>query len=141
MGGVQQWRLADLQVGMTESIEVEATTDAVDAFANLSGDLAPLHTDAAFARSRGFGGRVVHGLLIGAWISRLVGTRLPGAAGILQSIELEFRRPVVPPQRLRVHGEITHVSHGTGQVTLRVAVEDADGGVFVRGRVRSVVRD
>jgi 3-hydroxybutyryl-CoA dehydratase len=141
MGTVRHWRLEDLEVGMTDSLEVEATPEAVDAFADLSGDVAPVHMDAAFAASRGFAGRVAHGLLIGAWISRLVGTRLPGAGGLLTSIELEFRRPVVPPQRLRVRAEITGVSRGTGQVALRVAVEDAAGDIFVLGRARSLVRD
>jgi acyl dehydratase len=50
----------------------------VAAFAAISGDFSPLHMDDEYARGTEFGGRVVHGLLVGSLFSQLVGMHLPG---------------------------------------------------------------
>lgn len=132
--------LADLPVGYRDGFTTEITTDLIAGFAALSGDHAPLHTDAAFAQAQGFDGCVAHGLLLGALISRLVGMQLPGAGGILQSIELGFRAPVVAPTTVRVEGEVTGVSASTGQLQIKVKVATAAGRCLAEGRVRSIVR-
>jgi 3-hydroxybutyryl-CoA dehydratase len=132
--------LDDLPVGYRDAFEVDVTEADVLRFAELSGDHAPLHTDPDFARAQGLGGRVAHGLLLGALVSRLVGMQLPGRYGILQSVELAFRRPVIPPARLRVAGEVTRVSAGTGQVAIAVSITDAAGALVCTAQVKSIVR-
>jgi 3-hydroxybutyryl-CoA dehydratase len=137
---VTAYTVDELAVGHVERLEVDVTGDDVSAFAALSGDRSPLHVDEAFARQRGFPGRVAHGLLIGAYVSRLVGTRLPGRFGVLQSCELDFRAPLVPPDRIEVTGTVARVSAGTGQITIDVAVRDSAGRLLASGRMRSLVR-
>lgn len=54
----------DLEVGTTYSSPRRTITEAdVTAFAGLSGDFNPLHTDAIFAAETPFGRRIAHGLL------------------------------------------------------------------------------
>ena len=52
---------ADLSVGQRAGFESLVSGRDLDRFIALSGDASPLHADAAFARARGFAGRVVHG--------------------------------------------------------------------------------
>jgi acyl dehydratase len=113
----------------------------VDQFTALSGDVSPVHVDDAYARSKGFPGRIAHGLLIGAHVSALVGTRLPGQHGILQSCELEFRAPLVPPERIEITGEVTGISAGTGQVALKISVRNSAGKLLATGKVKSILRE
>ena len=70
--------LCDLTVGQSVVVELSIDDAQLRQFAELSGDFNPLHTDDAFARSKGFRGRVVYGALIIAKISELIGMRLPG---------------------------------------------------------------
>lgn len=137
---VQEHTLDTLPLGHRESMEVAVSAEDVARFAALSGDHSPLHVDAGFARSRGFDGCVAHGMLMGAYVSALIGTRLPGRHGIMQSCDLQFRAPLVPPETLTVSGEVTNVSAGTGQVTIKVVVKNAEGKVLTMGVVKSLVR-
>lgn len=133
-------RLHELAVGQRADFTVRVTLEMVTAFAALSGDRSPLHTDEAFAHAAGFDGRAAHGLLLGALVSRLIGMQLPGAHGVLQSVELSFRRPLVPPATVRVEGEIAAISESTGQVQIKVTIVDEHGRGILEGKARSVLR-
>ena len=137
---VQEHTLDTLAIGQVESMQIPVSIEDVTSFAALSGDHSPLHVDAKFAQSRGFGGCVAHGMLMGAYVSALIGTRLPGKHGLMQSCDLQFRAPLVPPETLTVSGEVSNVSVGTGQVTIRVTVKNTAGQVLTSGVVKSVVR-
>lgn len=138
---VNQHTLATLSVGHTERLACEVTLADVDRFAALSGDISPVHVDDAYARSKGFPGRIAHGLLLGAQVSALVGTRLPGQHGILQSCELEFRAPLVPPERIEITGEVVNISVGTGQVAIKVTVRSSAGKLLATGKVKCILRE
>ena len=137
---IKEHTISTLSVGHEESLLVHVTPEDVVRFAALSGDISPLHVDAEFARSRGFGGCVAHGMLIGSYVSALVGTRLPGRHGIMQACELKFRSPLVPPATLTVTGVVTNISESTGQVTIKITVKNGDGRVLTSGEVKSIIR-
>jgi 3-hydroxybutyryl-CoA dehydratase len=132
---------SSLEVGLRETVKCHLEPHDIDRFSAISGDHSPLHLDASFARARGFEGRVAHGALLAALVSQLVGNRLPGALGVLQSMDLEFRRPVIPPIDLLLMGEILSLSVGTRQVSMLVKVSSLQGELFAQARVRSIVRD
>jgi acyl dehydratase len=55
----------DLEVGMRWTSGGRTITEAdVVAFAGVSGDFNPIHVDAAYAASTGFGERIAHGALV-----------------------------------------------------------------------------
>ena len=140
MQDIRQYTLDELHVGQWDEIAVEVSVGDIDRFADISGDNAPLHKDESFAREQGFPGRVAHGMLIGALVSGFIGVRLPGRFGVLQSLELGFRKPLIPPETVRIKGEITHISQGVGQVTIKVTALDNTGSVLANAKVRSIVR-
>jgi acyl dehydratase len=113
-------------VGDEAFLEVDVTPEAVAAFIALSGDDAPLHVDGAFAKQHGFPGPLVHGALLAAYVSRLVGTRLPGTRSVLQKMDLSFREPCYAPCRLRVTGRVRQVSEAMRTVLLDVSVQCGD---------------
>ncbi len=138
---INQHTLATLAVGHTEQLTSEVTLADVDRFASLSGDVSPVHVDDGYARSKGFPGRIAHGLLVGAHVSALIGNQLPGQHGVLQSCELEFRAPLVPPERIEITGEVTGISVGTGQVALKITVRNSAGKLLATGKVKSILRE
>ena len=137
---VKEHTLETLTVGHVERMDVCVTPEQVVKFAELSGDISPLHVDSAFAQSRGFGGCVAHGMLMGAYISALIGTCLPGRHGIMKNCELVFRAPLIPPETLTITGTVMQISQSTGQVTIEVTVTDSTGKVLVTGKVKSLIR-
>jgi acyl dehydratase len=127
-------------VGDSVTIEQTIRVEDIDRFAELSGDMSAIHMSADAAASRGFRGRVAHGLLLGAWVSAVVGTRLPGDCGVLQTITFAFRAPVVPPDLLRITVTVTGKSEAVSQLKLSIKIERSDGVVAATGEARSIIR-
>jgi len=71
-----------------------AGVEQVDLFAQLTGDINPLHLDEDYALSAGFDGRVVHGFLVAAQISGFIGTVLPGKRCLLLEHRMSYHRPL-----------------------------------------------
>lgn len=111
----------------------------VDAFAAVSGDFNPLHTDEAWVREHtDFDGRIAHGLLV---LSASSGVPTPGLDELEVLAYLEVQRtmigPVYPGEAIRVTSTVASVRPsrsrpGTGIVTLGVEVEKTDGDVVVQ---------
>ena len=84
----------DLTIGQSaETTKIVGAAD-VEAFAAVSGDTNPVHLDEAYDLTTPFQGRIAHGMLSGAYISAMLGTRLPGPGAIYLTQSLRFRRPV-----------------------------------------------
>jgi phosphate acetyltransferase len=131
---------AELTVGHSESIEVVVELSHLDEFARLSGDRSPIHVDARAARAAGFSDRVAHGFLVGAYVSQLVGMKIPGASGLLLAESLRFHRPVHPGDALVITGKVRHLSESTQTVELDITVQRGDDAV-VTGTVHVLVRN
>jgi 3-hydroxybutyryl-CoA dehydratase len=137
---VKGYNLADLSVGQKEHRTSRITIEDVDAFAALSGDISPVHMSEDFAKKRGLEGRIAHGLLLGAHVSALIGNQLPGRSGILQTFDLQFRYPLVPPETIEITGEVTNISLGTGQITLSVEVRNTAGKLIANCEAKSLIQ-
>lgn len=84
----------DLKVGM-ESSYTRVISDAdIRAFAEVSGDHNPVHLNEEYAAATMFKGRIAHGMLSASFISKVIGTQLPGPGTIYMSQSLNFRAPV-----------------------------------------------
>lgn len=116
------WTRHTLLVGQTAEVPFTVTDADMAAFAAVSGDTNPLHTDAAFAASRGYPGVVVYGGLLVARISQLIGMRLPGRDAVWASISLRFHQPLFVGESAVVEGEVRSISEATGFLTLRLEV-------------------
>jgi len=132
---------AEFAIGQSVVVERHVSLDDVDRFCELSGDTSAIHVDESAAHARNLDGRVAHGVLISSFVSAVIGTELPGDDGIMQSIQMNFRNPVIPPETLVIKAEIIGISAAVGQLTIRVEVrQKTDGTLAATGEVRSLVR-
>lgn len=108
----------ELSVG--QSAEITRTVGAADieAFAEVSGDDNPVHLDEAYARTTTFEGRIAHGMLSAAYISAVLGTKLPGPGAIYLSQSLRFRRPVKIGDEVTARATVKALDEKRGHVTL-----------------------
>ena len=129
-----------LTVGETAFCTHTITTEMVDAFASLTGDNNPLHTDDAYAQTTPHGARVAHGFLSAAFVSELIGMHLPGKYALILSETLKFSLPVFINDMLTVSGTISQKSESTRTITVDVRItRGAD--IVVRGSVVVRVED
>jgi 3-hydroxybutyryl-CoA dehydratase len=127
----------ELKVGMERHYERQIDVLAIDEFARLSGDDNPLHMNPEFARQAGFRDRVVHGALLTALLSRLVGTELPGRHSLLLSLKLDFPAPTFPNDTVVVMGQVESLHQEKRAVLLRLRVTC---GEETRARGSALVR-
>jgi len=78
----------------------------IDAYADASGDVNPLHIDPEFAKTTFFGRTIAHGLLTLAFVSRVLSTWNWQGWAYGGELEVAFMGPVYPGDEVRVCGEI-----------------------------------
>lgn len=122
----------DLSVGQSaETTKIVGASD-VEAFAAVSGDTNPVHLDEAYARTTPFQGRIAHGMLSGAYISAVLGTKLPGPGAIYLTQSLRFRRPVKIGDPVVTQVSVTALDERRGHATLATVCK-VDGKTVVDG--------
>lgn len=126
--------LDDLHVGLEVVCSWRAEVSSIDDFARLSGDRNPLHMDDAYARDQGYNGRVIHGFLLGARISGLIGMALPGRRCLLLEENLAFPAPVYIGDEVDFQVVVEEVHHELAVVILKIMAKKLEQTV-VRGRV------
>ncbi|WP_375784456.1 MaoC/PaaZ C-terminal domain-containing protein [Bradyrhizobium sp. Pha-3] len=125
----------DSPISLVDIAELSSATAEFDfvvgeteqqAFASISGDFNPLHLDPEFARGRGLKGAVVYGAMIVAQISRIIGMRLPGSAGIWSSLKIDFREPLYVGEAAHIFAEVTHYSEAARSLSLKIKVASGE---------------
>lgn len=95
-----------IKVGDSHSEKFEVTDDKVRAFAQITGDLNPVHLDDEFAAKTIFGKRIAHGILVSGFISNVLANKLPGPGTIYLKQDLNFVAPVFIGDTIEVIVEI-----------------------------------
>jgi len=94
MNSLGGYNIEDLQVGMSASIGKTVTEADIVMFAGVSTDTNPLHLNEEWAKTTQFGGRIAHGMLSAAFISAVLGNKLPGPGTVYLGQTLKFKAPV-----------------------------------------------
>lgn len=121
--------IEDLSVGMDAFYERQVTRTDIQAFADVSGDDNPLHLDEDYAAQTMFNGCIAHGMLSAGYISKILGTQMPGPGTIYLSQSIRFRAPVRPGDRVEARAKITGLDEVRRRVTL--ACECKVGDIIV----------
>ena len=121
------------QVGDGTSFERFISSEDVRRFAEIVGDLNPVHLDEAFAENSFFKKRIVHGAFLGGLISKVLGMDFPGQGTIYISQNSIFKRPVYVDTTVRVEVKVTQVIPEKRRLVLDTHVLNSDGDVCMTG--------
>lgn len=91
-----------LKVGDTVTKRILINDDTINKYMDVSGDYSPIHADENYAANTKFGKRIVHGMLIGAFFSRIIGMELPGPGSIYVQQSMRFVAPVFIGQEIQI---------------------------------------
>lgn len=135
---VASYCIEDLEVGMSATYSREVGDQDIQDFAKISGDTNPVHLDDEYAASTRFKTRIAHGMLSAAFISTVVGTRLPGHGAIYMSQELKFTGPVRIGDTVVTTATVTDVNRTKRRVRLETLCE-VDGAPVLKGEALMLV--
>jgi acyl dehydratase len=96
----------ELNLGDIASVSHLVSERDLILFAEVSGDVNPVHLDEDFAAATSFKGRIAHGMFTGALISAAIACELPGPGTIYIGQEISFLRPVRLGDEIRVELEV-----------------------------------
>ncbi len=99
---MKSYTIQELREGLTVQEEFPVTEQMGIEFSGVSGDTNPVHLDQDYAKATRFGAKIAHGMLIGSFISNVIGTRMPGEGSIYMKQEMTFLRPVYYGDRITV---------------------------------------
>jgi len=122
-----------ITIGQTAEFEQVISDEDMAAFASLTGNLNPLHTDEAYAAGTQFGGIIVYGMLAASYFSTLLGMYLPGKRALCLSQSFDYRKPIRPGEKVIVKGTVTHRSPATRILTIKTEVLNERGEACVDG--------
>ena len=130
-----------ITIGLTKEFHVVITQSLVDDFAKISGDFSPLHMNEEYAKSTKFKGRVVHGMLLASFLSRMVGMYIPGKHALYTSQSLEFPHPCFIDDEITVSSVVIDKSQSTKIIKIESKITNKKNEILLNGVGRIIVRD
>ena len=109
------------------------SAEDVRQFAEIVGDLNPVHIDEEFAARTSFKKRIVHGAFLAGLISRVLGMDFPGQGTIYISQNSVFKRPVFVDTNVSVEVKVTEVILEKRRLVLDTTVFNEEGKVCLAG--------
>jgi len=124
----------EIRIGQTTTFSRTIGEREILLFAAASGDVNPLHLDAAYAAGTRFGEPIAHGILSASLISAAIALQLPGPGVVYVSQSLRFLRPVKAGDHLTARLEVTAKREDKKFVTLDCEIVNQDGKPVVTGQ-------
>lgn len=109
-------------IDKTQHVELvyHVTEDVYNAFQKASGDMNPLHTDVAFAKSKGYSGCVIYGNILNCFVSHFVGMGLPTPDVMIQTQDIQYHKPVFLNDEIKLCAEIEDISEAVHIVNYKL---------------------
>lgn len=114
------------------------TAEDLLAFAKLTGDCNPAHTNPSAARNGPFGEQIAHGMLVLSYAVGLLPLDPALAVALRDVHDVTFKRPATIGTTISVDAtteDVRPLTHDLGLVHTGLAVRDAGERLLVRGRL------
>ena len=109
------------------------SAEDVKRFAEVVGDLNPIHLDAEFAEKSFFKKRIVHGAFLGGLISKVLGMDFPGEGTVYISQNSVFKRAVYVDTTVTVEVKVTQVIAEKRRLVLETNILNEKGEICMTG--------
>lgn len=116
-------------------IDYTITPKIYQGFIDLFGDNNPLHTDVRFAQQHGFPSEVMHGNMLGGFLSHFVGECLPVKNVIIHSQALHFLHPCHLHDTLKFRAVVQDVFESVQVVEFDFSFCNGKGTKVAKGKV------
>lgn len=124
----------ELHLGQTARVKKIFLLGDVQKFAELSGDVNPVHLDINYAEKTIFKKPIVHGFLYSSLISAILANELPGPGSIYIHQELNFKSPVYHGEEVTAQVKIIDLRSDKNIVTLETTCTVRDNVEVLTGK-------
>ena len=138
---LSEYTYDEIKIGLSKNFQINITESLVNNFAELSGDFSPIHIDNEYAKTTTFGKRVVHGMLLASFLSRVDGMYLPGKHALYFTQNLEFRNPCFIGDTITVFSKVIDKSDSTKILKIESKITNQENKILLYGIGRVIVRD
>ena len=136
-----EYTFDEIDIGLTKEFQITITESMVNNFANVSGDFSPIHIDEEYAKTTSFGKRVVHGMLLASFLSRVNGMYLPGKHALYFSQNLEFRSPCFINDKIKISSIVIDKSESTKILKIESKITNQNDKLLLHGIGKVIVRN
>lgn len=130
-------QLAEQSANISHTYQV--TQEVYNSFQQCSGDYNPLHTDPAFAGSKGFASVVMYGNILNAFVSHFVGMLLPVREVMIQSQDICYQKPVYLNDEIILESSIDTISEAVNIIQYKlkfIRMKDGKREAVAKGHVQ-----
>jgi 3-hydroxybutyryl-CoA dehydratase len=121
--------------GDTYSHTFTVSEEVYQGFISIFQDRNILHTDAEYARSKGFEGVVMQGNILNGFLSYFIGELLPVKNVIIHSQEIKYSKPVYLNDTLDFHAEVADVFESVKATEFKYRFEK-EGKAVAKGKIQ-----
>lgn len=133
---MNEYKLEDIKLGMTETFKVTITEKMQNDFRENSGDINPMHSSEEFAKEKGFDRTLVFGMHTASFFSTLVGVYLPGKNCLFQECkDIRFHSPVFIGDELEVKGEVVEIDERFKRITVKATIRNQENKKVCSGKL------
>ncbi len=125
--------IEEIHVGDAAEFAKTISESDIYLFAGITGDLNPAHINETYAAKTFFKTRIAHGMLLGGFISAILGNQLPGPGTIYIRQELNFLAPVRMGETITARAEVMEVIAEKNRIRLKTTCVNQDGTLVLDG--------
>lgn len=125
--------IEELKIGDFEEFSKTISESDIYMFAGISGDMNPAHINEPYAAKTFFKGRIAHGILVGSFISTVIGMKIPGPGTIYLEQHYKFLAPVRIGDTITAKVEVVEIKSEKNKVTLQTRCFNQNGVMVIDG--------
>jgi 3-hydroxybutyryl-CoA dehydratase len=123
----------ELSVGDKAEVAKTISESDIYLYAGITGDFNPAHIDEEYAKGTFFKTRIAHGMLLGGFISTVIGNKLPGPGTIYVKQELNFLAPVHMGDTITARAEVVEIVAEKNRIRLKTLCINQEGATVLDG--------
>ncbi|MDO4514844.1 MAG: MaoC family dehydratase [Lachnospiraceae bacterium] len=131
----------DFSVGQSYQKDFFISEELGQSFAQISGDFNPVHLDEEYARETMFGKRIAHGMLLGSYISGVLGSDFPGEGTIYLKQDMKFTKPVYYGDTITISVTILEMDDARNRMTLETNCYNQESELVLAGTALVMLRN
>ena len=131
----------DFSVGQSFQKDFFISEELGQSFAQISGDYNPVHLDEEYAKGTMFGKRIAHGMLLGSYISGILGNDFPGEGTIYLKQDMKFMKPVYYGDTITISVTILEMDDARNRMTLETNCYNQESELVLAGTALVMLRN
>jgi 3-hydroxybutyryl-CoA dehydratase len=119
-------KINEFQIGDKAQFSRQITEEDIQKFAELTGDINPIHLNEEYAKKTIFKGRIAHGMLVSSLIATIFGNNFPGNGTIYLSQNIKFINPVSVGDFITAEVEVINIDIERNRLALKTRCYNQD---------------